>query len=101
MGPCTKAGGLITRLMDLEGSSTLMETCTMASGLMIKLMDSGFTAISMGPSTKVSGKRTNSTVKDLKRGLIMLATRGSTLKEGNMGKGSSRGLMAVSMKDFS
>lgn len=62
MVPCTRVGGRTTKPTVREDLFMLMVTFMMANGSMIKLMDSVFTAISMEPNTKVTGRKINNTV---------------------------------------
>ena len=55
MVPNMKVSGRITKPMDAESFTMLMETSLMASGNTIKQMDSAPTIMQMDPSTKVLG----------------------------------------------
>jgi hypothetical protein len=96
MAQCTKAGGTETKPTVREDSSTLMETSTMETGLMTKLMASESTAIWTGPSTRVNGKKTNSTDRVSRPGLMVLGMRGNTKRARSMESEPSHGLTAAS-----
>ena len=73
----------------------LMEIFMMAIGKMIKLMALEFIPTWTVLDMKVSGRKTNSTEMDWKRGLIMLHTRASMLTEGNTELVASHGLTSL------
>ena len=70
-----KDGGEITKPMVKVDLFMLTEIFTMAIGKMIKLMALVFTVILTVPDMKVTGKKTSNTGKDLKHGLMELATK--------------------------
>ena len=75
-----------------------METCTQASELTIKLKVEGNTYIQMEHIMRASDLETNNMARELKSGRITLSIKGSTSKEGNMGKGGLSGRMEVVIK---
>lgn len=101
MVPCTKVGGNRIRPTEREDLFMLMEMSMTATGLTIKHMGMVSIAISMEPSTKGGGKKINNTVKELRRGLIMLGTKVTTSKAKSTAPASSAGLMVALTTELS
>ena len=79
-----------------------MGMCTRAFGRMIRHMGMGGICIQMGPPTRDTGKRTNSTVRVRRPGPTVLVTRETTLRVKRMGwadfNGRTVALTRVSFK---
>ena len=98
MDPCMKAGGTTTKQMEEVDLSTLMETYTMVFGWMTRLMDLECIAIWTVQNMRVNGKKTNSTVKELKPGLMVRDMRDNTSKAKSTVLANLPGLMAACTK---
>jgi hypothetical protein len=70
----------------------------MDSGRMIRLTDTAFILILMEPDIKATGRKISNMGKELRLGLMVQATKVTTLKEKNMVMESSPGLMEALMK---
>jgi len=92
---CMKAGGLTAKLMEEEDLFMLMAMCMTDSGWTTKHMAMESIDISMGPSTKVSGKKTNSTVKGLRLGQMVRSMKELISKGRSTASAASLGLMAL------
>ena len=73
-----KVGGTKTKPMEEEDLSMPMEMFMMVYGSMIRLMDLVSIAISMVPSMKVNGRRTNNMEKVWKLGQMEQSIRDNT-----------------------
>ena len=73
----------------------------MDSGRMIRLMDLVPTPTKMAPNIKETGKRTSSTVRALKYGLMVLVTMVATWMARNMDRANLNGLMVAVIREAS
>ena len=71
------------------------------NGLMIKLTDLESTAILMEPSMRVTGRKINNTVTDLRHGLMVLVMKANISKGKNTDMEGSLGLMAALIMESS
>lgn len=101
MGLFIRDGGKIIRPTVRAGSSMQMATSMMEPGLMIRLRVMESIGTSMELSTKVSGKMTNSTVKESKLGQMEQNTMAYTPKGESMAPAFSTGLINLcTLEDF-
>jgi len=84
MEVCTRVGGWIIKPTEKEDLFALTEISTTDSGSTTKLMASVSTAIMMELSTKVIGRRINSTEKDYRPGPMFLSIKEIMSKERSM-----------------
>lgn len=84
MVPATLDNGKITKLVDMVSSLTLKATLTKGNGQMTKPMDTEFISMLMEPSIRVIGKMTCNTDSVSKLGLINRNTKESTVLDENM-----------------
>ena len=73
----------------------------MDSGWMIRLMDLVPTPTQMAPNIKETGKTTNSTVRALKHGLMVLVTMVAKWMARNMDRANLNGLMVAVIREAS
>lgn len=93
MDQSTRVGGKMGKQMDVEDLYTPMEIFTRVSGLMIKHTDMALTLILMVLNTSETGKKTSSTVKESRLGLMVQNTTVITSWERNKDMVFSLGLM--------
>lgn len=101
MALCMRVGGKITKQMEKEGSFMPTEMSMTDSGWMIRPTALVCTATWMELNMRVTGRRTNSMVKDSRLGQTVLATTGSTSRGKSTVKANSPGLMAAPITENS
>jgi predicted metal-dependent RNase len=80
----------------------LTETIMKATGWMIRLMDLAFIPSQMAQNMRETGKRTSSTVRELRPGLMApLATKANMRRARNMDRVNLNGVMAAPTRDAS
>ena len=99
MEQSTKVVGAKTWQMVVESFGTQTVTYLMESGSKTEHTASALTLMWMGPSTRVSGKRTCSTVTALKSGKTEVLMKVSMRGASAMAKANKTGVMAVDTKE--
>jgi hypothetical protein len=79
----------------------LTETFMMATGRMIRHMDLAYTATSMAQDIRETGKKTSSTVRALRPGPMVLATKAIMWRARNMVKVNLLGPMEAPTRESS
>jgi hypothetical protein len=72
-----------------------------ATGRMIRLMDLAFIPTKMAQDMRETGKRTSSTVRELRLGPMALATKANMRRAKNMDRVKLNGVMAAPIREAS
>ena len=72
-----------------------------ATGWMIRLMDLAFIPTQMAKDMRETGKRTSSTVRELRSGPMVLVTKANMRRARNMDRVNLNGVMAAPTRDAS